>query len=194
MPTTCLMLTVRSLGEPFVGSMNIGGTTTMIESPTAEVIWFAVPNGRTIPADTTAASVTTGSLTVTLSPSTLPVQLYTLYRRVLLIDPTYFNANYTALSSYATPRLLQQTCDLSVYPVNPLGDATTAADRVAQHTFDIDGARESLLSPAIDSVWGANGLSVSRSAKHSGGPAGPAVCINSQQCRPPPTALARMWS
>jgi prepilin-type N-terminal cleavage/methylation domain-containing protein len=81
-----LMLTVRSQGEPFVGwgaytytnPMNGATTVTraLMESPTAEVIWYAVPNGRSIP---TAASPSGA-----VSP---PIQLFTLYRRVLLVAP-----------------------------------------------------------------------------------------------------------
>jgi prepilin-type N-terminal cleavage/methylation domain-containing protein len=66
-----LMLTVRSQAEPFVG-WAAGGVLT--ESNTAEVIWYAVPNGRSLPGDSTAFN---GA----------PVQLFTLYRRVLLVAP-----------------------------------------------------------------------------------------------------------
>jgi hypothetical protein len=94
-----LMLTVRSQGEPFVGNM----AGTMIESATAEVIWFALPNGRTLPADPAYGAGHS-------------VQLYTVYRRALLINPTYFDANSAALSGLP-PTTLQKTHDLSVRPV-----------------------------------------------------------------------------
>ncbi len=61
-----LMFTVRSRGEPFVGKYNTNNT---IESQVAEVVYFCVPNGPVV--DATAAT---------------PVQLCTLYRRVLLVS------------------------------------------------------------------------------------------------------------
>lgn len=81
-----LALTVRSSGEPFVGVMNAGNNAVMAESQTAEVIWFALPNGRSI----------------VTSDSTSPIQLYTLYRRVLLINPTYFNSNFGGAAGLST--------------------------------------------------------------------------------------------
>jgi hypothetical protein len=97
-----LMLTVRSQGEPFVGNM----AGTMIESNTAEVVWFAVPNGRTLPSDPSLPSVANGG----------SIQLYTLYRRVLLVNPTYFNTAFPAGSS-KPPATLQEAYDLSLCPV-----------------------------------------------------------------------------
>ena len=39
------MFTVRSQGEPFVGRVLLpDGSLRMIESPVAEVIWYAVEN------------------------------------------------------------------------------------------------------------------------------------------------------
>jgi len=98
-----LMLTVRSQGEPFVGNMN----GTMIESNTAEVIWFAVPNGRTLPADPKYAPV----------KGCQSVQLYTLYRRALLVSPTFFNSNTNLAGTTKLPATVQQAYDISVYPL-----------------------------------------------------------------------------
>ena len=77
-----LMLTVRSQGEPFVGWGYLPSSAAfaaLSESNTAEVIWYAVPNGRSLPGDPNY-----GTPNVPVEP----VQLYTLYRRVLLIAPT----------------------------------------------------------------------------------------------------------
>jgi hypothetical protein len=70
------------------------------------VIWFALPNGRTLPADPAYGAGHTA-------------QLYTLYRRVLLVNPTYFDANSAALSGLL-PASLQKKYDLSVRPVYKL--------------------------------------------------------------------------
>ena len=61
-----LMFTTRSRAEPFVGRFN----SATLESQVAEIAYFAIPNGQTI--DTTTNPVS---------------RLYTLYRRVLLVDP-----------------------------------------------------------------------------------------------------------
>jgi type II secretory pathway pseudopilin PulG len=61
-----VMFTTRSLGEPFSGRYLRDSSTTVIHSPTAEVIWFCRPS----PAE---AQKVSGS------------KLYTLYRRQLLV-------------------------------------------------------------------------------------------------------------
>jgi Tfp pilus assembly protein PilE len=126
-----LMLTVRSQGEPFVGNMN----GSLVESPTAEVIWFAVPNGRSLPADPDPPATSAGTTPVEYNTNPLyyhpdgvvpvaPVQLYTLYRRVLLINPTYYNSAFSQGNSNP-PATVQQTYDLPVYPMYQSTGATT---------------------------------------------------------------------
>jgi len=67
-----LALTVRTRGEPFVGhALDVNGNPIMAQSQEAEIIWFALPNGTQIPTSVAAN----------------PIQLYTLYRRVLLVLP-----------------------------------------------------------------------------------------------------------
>jgi prepilin-type N-terminal cleavage/methylation domain-containing protein len=72
-----LMLTVRSRGEPFVGRMGPISNLGTQQSTTAEVIWFALPNGKTLQ----------------LPGGVAPFTLYTLYRRVLLVLPQLPAAN-----------------------------------------------------------------------------------------------------
>lgn len=84
-PDDVLMFTTRSKnGQPFVGKFLNGAGYTMVDSQTAEVVWFAVPNGRKIPLTDVNGqpyTATGGGLAM--------VQLYTLYRRALLVAPEY---------------------------------------------------------------------------------------------------------
>jgi len=104
-----LMLTVRSQGEPFVG-WAAGGVLT--ESGTAEVIWYAVPNGRSLPGDNTGAL------------NGAPVQLYTLYRRVLLVAPLFVPSGtaFTANTPSSISQFYNQF-DLSVRSDSTTGNA-----------------------------------------------------------------------
>jgi type II secretory pathway pseudopilin PulG len=103
-------LTVHSNDKPFVGRMN----GVMMESQNAEIIWFALPNGRLL---TNQNGTTT--------------QLWTLYRRVLLVLPGYnlqgagsipgIYANYD-ISAHYDP-VTNQTV------ANSLGDLTKRENR-----------------------------------------------------------------
>ena len=125
-----LMLTVRSQGEPFVGwGYNTTSTgPALMESNTAEVIWYAVPNGRSLPGDTTSDDY--------------PVQLYTLYRRVLLVAPTLVPPTFAfGIANSATIPLFYNQYDISVrtggsgYAVgNSLSDLTDRKNRFL-HAF-----------------------------------------------------------
>jgi len=128
-----LMLTVRSQTEPFVGY--IGGT--MYESSTAEVIWYAVPNGRSV-------------VTSTATNSGYPVQLYTLYRRVLLVAPTLVQTAIPVKNqtfTVGTPSSISQfynQYDLSVHsnPTTGLAVGNTLTDLTARenrylHAFQV---------------------------------------------------------
>ncbi len=113
-----LMFTTRSRAEPFVGKF-AGSASTTIESQVAEVMYFAVPNGLQIdPANS--------------------VRLYTLYRRVLLVEPglranasfptspsaTYFDANDISVHVESSTGF--------VVP-NGLGDLTKRENRFAHY-------------------------------------------------------------
>lgn len=85
-----LMFTTRSkTGQPFIGKIAVGAAYTTLESQTAEVVWYAIQNGRTIPLTDISGKPPAGA------PATL--QLYTLYRRVLLVAPQY--NNYAVIST-----------------------------------------------------------------------------------------------
>lgn len=110
-----LMLTVRSRSEPFTGhalDSNTPPNAVMAQSQDAEVIWFALPNGKQIP---------------TLD-SARPIQLYTLYRRVLLVLP---QANVTtAAGGPAAPiPTLYANANPGITPAQPL-DVSTRFDLI----------------------------------------------------------------
>ena len=116
-----LMFTVRSRGEPFVGKFNGTGT---VESQVAEVMYFAVPNGPILDATT--------------SPN--PTQLYTLYRRVLLVlpglrtnpiysstlSPTFYDLNDVSIH-------IESPSTGPVMVPNTLGDLTKPECRFAHY-------------------------------------------------------------
>ncbi len=115
-----LMFTVRSRSGPFLGKFAGAGGSRVIESPTAEVIYFLVQDGPIIDA--------------TANP---PTRLCTLYRRVLLIAPSL---DATA-APFVTPANSFHTAnDISVRyenaPAiklipNTLGDLTKRENRFA---------------------------------------------------------------
>ncbi len=116
-----LMFTVRSRSGPFLGKYTPpgGGSTRIIESPVAEVVYFLVQNGPLI--------------NVTTNP---PTRLCTLYRRVLLVSPS--------TPSYVTPfNDFYERNDVSVHfsttppsntlIPNTLGDLTKRENRFAHY-------------------------------------------------------------
>ncbi len=115
-----LMFTVRSRGEPFVGKFGGAGT---IESQVAEVIYFAQRNGPT----------------VVLPAGNTPQQLYTLYRRVLLVAPVVGNIPQLQLPAfYDNNDISVRFQNVSVGPPptfigvpNTLGDLTKRENRFA---------------------------------------------------------------
>ena len=148
-----LALTVRSSGEPFVGWgwNSTTNTRMLVESPTAEVIWYAVPNGRSLP---------------TLD-NTSPVQLYTLYRRVLLVSPQSVPTGASAVSfnsnTPATVPAFYNNYDLSVRSSpggtvgsvavgNSLTDLSNRQNRFL-HAFTLGGSKRRAIN-ADESVFG----------------------------------------
>ncbi|HEX4142105.1 MAG TPA: prepilin-type N-terminal cleavage/methylation domain-containing protein [Pirellulales bacterium] len=139
-----LMLTVRSQGEPFVGW---GGTGYLTESNTAEVIWYAVPNGRSLPGDPSSNSAA--------------IQLYTLYRRVLLVAPTLVPV--AAFSATPNPQSIAKfynNYDLSVRTStsgnavgNSLSDLTARENRFL-HAFQVSTTASNLPTTTIASLSG----------------------------------------
>ena len=145
-----LALTVRSSGEPFVGWgwNSTTNTRMLVESPTAEVIWYAVPNGRSLPAGAT-----------TTNPNPYPIQLYTLYRRVLLVSPQSvptgtFAVPFTSTTPVTVP-LFYNNLDLSVRSSpggtvgsiavgNSLTDLTNRQNRFL-HAFTLGGSSDGVL-------------------------------------------------
>lgn len=126
-----LMFTTRSKdGQPFSGKFLNAATFTAVESQTAEVAWFAVPNGITVPI-----------MNTTTTPNTVvPVPLYTLYRRVMLVAPEYniVTENSTLLTS--TPKYFFNAFDLSAHYdatrgmlLNSLADLTKRECRFAHN-------------------------------------------------------------
>ncbi len=131
-----LMFTVRSRGEPFVGKF---APTATAESQVAEVMYFAVQNGPIV--DPTATGVS-------------PKQLFTLYRRVLLVLPgarsgsmpgvaeTYYVDNDISARVEATA-----TAGTYAMVPNSLGDLTKRENRFAHYPdsatvsfpFDLNG-------------------------------------------------------
>jgi hypothetical protein len=73
-----LLFTTRSKDRPFVGRFN--GTT--VESNVAEVAWFLQPM-----INTQGTLVTIANPNLLNNPSAPPIQLYALYRRMLLVAP-----------------------------------------------------------------------------------------------------------
>lgn len=116
-PDDVLMFTTRSkTGQPFVGKVWNTNLTpnafSTVESQNAEVVWFAVQNGRTIPiTDVNGNIPKTGLTTITL---------YTLYRRMLLVAPEYNNTLiFTTANSGTSPFFYAN--DLSAHFANPAG-------------------------------------------------------------------------
>jgi type II secretory pathway pseudopilin PulG len=143
-----VMFTTRSFGEPFSGRYLRGSSTTVIHSPTAEVIWFCRPS----PA---AAQKAAGST------------LYTLYRRQLLVMEYVglapFLANGNAIAGSLPAKYLDYDLSLrregSLLRPNSLGDLTKRENRflhnvggvVSKTTFPFDVAGQ------IDATNGLNG-------------------------------------
>lgn len=106
-----LGFTARSQGEPYVGRLGVLPGTT--QSNTAEVIWYAMPNGLSIP-DPSGGT---------------PLQLLTLYRRVLLIAPSSTANTGVPITDF------QIANDISAHPtggtvgLNTLGDVTKRENR-----------------------------------------------------------------
>ncbi len=120
-----LMFTVRSRGEPFVGKLSTSSSGT-IESQVAEVIYFTKQNGPVIDPTTTP-----------------PTQLFTLYRRVLLVAP-----GITSISTPAIPAAINGFYDRNdisarftttaggtptFMVANTLGDLTKRENRFAHY-------------------------------------------------------------
>lgn len=107
-----VQLTVHSNDKPFTGIVN----GVMMESQNAEIIWFALPNGRLL-------TNKDGSTT----------QLWTLYRRVLLVLP---GLNLQALGLGTVPSIFANN-DISAHTdwitnqtvSNSLGDLTKRENR-----------------------------------------------------------------
>ncbi len=154
-----LALTVRSSGEPFVGWgwNSTTNTRMLVESPTAEVIWYAVPNGRSLPAGPALPA----------NPNPYPIQLYTLYRRVLLVSPQAVPTGTYAVSftsnTPATVPLFYNNYDLSVRSSpggtaasvavgNSLTDLTNRQNRFL-HAFQLGGSGGVQLTNGQFSNW-----------------------------------------
>jgi type II secretory pathway pseudopilin PulG len=121
-PDDIVHLTVHSNDKPFTGIVN----GVMMESQNAEIIWFALPNGRVL---TPAPNTTTDGT---------QIQLYTLYRRVLLVLPGYSLVGApNNLSTPASAQQFYQNYDLSAHydsvtsqtVANTLGDLTKRENR-----------------------------------------------------------------
>jgi hypothetical protein len=114
-----LMFTIRSKdGQPFIGKFWNASTSSFstIESQLAEVVWFTVPNGQSIP----IVDQPDGAL------QQLP--LCTLYRRVLLIAPEYqpqINAQIAANAGLAVPSTFFNNFDISARPVSTQASPAT---------------------------------------------------------------------
>ncbi len=87
-----LMFTTQSKeGQPFLGKFtNVAASpinTITVESQTAEVAYFTVPNGMKV-----YLTDTNGTPLLTAGDAPATTQLYTLYRRALLVAPEYGNS------------------------------------------------------------------------------------------------------
>jgi type II secretory pathway pseudopilin PulG len=131
-----LMLTVRSQGEPFVGWGYNGAGAVLTESNTAEVIWYAVPNGRSISTATGGAA-----------------QLFTLYRRVLLVAPQWVPS--AQAFNTTTPTSISNFYNLYDVSVR----SNSANNAVGNSLTDLT-ARENRFLHAF-SVTAANGIAIS---------------------------------
>ena len=104
-PDDILMFTTRAKdGQPFYGKIinPNNGAIIPIESQIAEVVWFAVQNGPKV-------------MVVSANQQTpTPVQLYTLYRRVLLVAPEYSSTVLSVLPGYVGSNFFNQ-CDISAH-------------------------------------------------------------------------------
>ncbi len=127
-----LMFTVRSRGEPFVGKFD----TTTTESQVAEVMYFCAHAHNSAGTETDSA--------LYLDNNALPIRTYTLYRRVLLVNPGLaasptFNA-LQPLSDYppyydnydVSARLQNSAGNWKLVP-NSLGDLTKREFRFAHN-------------------------------------------------------------
>ncbi len=118
-----LIFTTRSRAEPCVGKYSASASGT-VESQVAEVMYFAIPNGAI------------------LDPTTsTPTRLYTLYRRVLLVEPglrasasfpttpntTYFDLNDISAHVETPPS------GTAIVVPNGLGDLTKRENRFAHY-------------------------------------------------------------
>lgn len=117
-----LMFTVRSQGEPFVGrGLLPNGNPGMIESPVAEVIWYAVENPDVAPND----------------PSYLGEPgMRTLYRRVLLVAPRLDlrNAPRNSLEYYRNFDISARL-ERGARVANSLSDLTKRENRFAHRSL-----------------------------------------------------------
>lgn len=143
-PDDVLMFTTRSKdGLPFVGKVWNGSAFSTVESQSAEVAWFTIPNGRSIPLADVNGNVPSGGT----GPAT--VQLYTLYRRVLLVAPEYNNSNVItfALAAGNGSSNFFNEYDLSAHYVvgtpatmllNSMSDLTKRENRFAHDYININ--------------------------------------------------------
>lgn len=117
-----LLLTTRSRGEPFIGKFNTTGT---IESQVAEVAYFLRPAGPPIGFNTTTGN---------------PVQLFTLYRRCMLVVPST-TANLGSLTSsafYDAFDVSARAQGATLVPVaNSLGDLTKPENRFGRSLTEL---------------------------------------------------------
>jgi len=117
-----LLLTTRSRGEPFIGKFNTTGT---IESQVAEVAYFLRPAGPPI-----GFNAATGN----------PVQLFTLYRRCMLVVPsnTASLGNLTNSDFYLAFDVSARAEGTTLVPVaNSLGDLTKPENRFGRSTTEL---------------------------------------------------------
>jgi hypothetical protein len=119
-----LMFTVRTRAEPFVGKFNGTGT---IESPVAEVMYFAIANGPVVDAATTPVT-----------------RLCTLYRRVLLVAPGQ-RGNLTLATNFYDQNDISIRLEGATVVPNTLGDLTKRENRFAHYP------RATTPGPPVDS-------------------------------------------
>ncbi len=144
-----LMFTTRSKdAQPFIGkyySYNsaapANSITMTVESQAAEVAWFTIENGRTVPISTAGGTL-------------VQAQLFTLYRRVLLVAPEYNNAPDMELvtgSSFFNEYDLSAHYDNinSVMTLNSMSDLTKRENRFAHDSRTANFPFPVLLPPSI---------------------------------------------
>jgi hypothetical protein len=124
-----LMFTTRSRGEPFVGLFNGPGLTT--QSQTAEVIYFCA---QTLDTSSPTRVDVGAPIDLTATP---PIRTYTLYRRVLLVNPGLAGVMPALTNSYFTANDVSAKFVDAGQPMRPnsLGDLTKRENRFGHYAL-----------------------------------------------------------